>query len=130
MLIARTPAANSSLTRSLNVLSFEVTNAVTGCRDAKNHQFLELAETANVEMIVSSDADLTVLQPWRDIPILPPSASLVGVRQFCRLSRFENAQNLQELIKPSTLEEYFACQVWHTKILQPNKNQCKQLLNK
>lgn len=107
-----------------------MTNAVTGCRDAKDHQFLELAETANVEMIVSSDADLTVLHPWRDIPILPPSASLVGVRQFCRLSRFENAQNLQELIKPSTLEEYFACQVWYTKILQPNKNQCKQLLNK
>ena len=112
------------------MLSFEVTNAVTGCRDAKNHQFLELAETANVEMIVSSDADSTVLQLWRDIPILPPSAFLVGVRQFCRLSRFENAQNLQELIKPSTLEEYFACQVRYTKILQPNKNEGKKLLKK
>ena len=109
------------------MLSFEVTNGVTGCRDAKDHQFLELAETANVEMIVSSDADSTVLQPWRDIPILPPSAFLAGV---CRLSRFENARNFQELIKPSTLKEYFACQVRYTKILQPNKNEDKKLLNK
>jgi uncharacterized protein len=59
---------------------FEVTISVTDCRDAKDNQFLELAETANAEMILSSDADLTVLHPWRGIPILPPSAFLVGVR--------------------------------------------------
>lgn len=58
---------------------FEVTIAVTDCRDPKDNQFLELAETANAEMIISSDADLTVLHPWRGIPILPPSAFLVGV---------------------------------------------------
>jgi uncharacterized protein len=58
---------------------FEVTISVTDCRDAKDNQFLELAETANAEMILSSDADLTVLHPWRGIPILPPSAFLVGV---------------------------------------------------
>ena len=58
---------------------FEVTISVTDCRDAKDNQFLELAETANAEMILSSDADLTVLHPWPGIPILPPSAFLVGV---------------------------------------------------
>lgn len=58
---------------------FEVTISVTDCRDAKDNQFLELAETANAEMILSSDADLMVLHPWRGIPILPPSAFLVGV---------------------------------------------------
>lgn len=58
---------------------FEVTIRVTDCRDPKDNQFLELAETADVEMIISSDADLTVLNPWRGIPILPPSAFLVGV---------------------------------------------------
>ena len=58
---------------------FEVTITVTDCRDAKDNQCLELAETANAEMILSSDGDLTVLHPWRGIPILPPSAFLVGV---------------------------------------------------
>lgn len=58
---------------------FEVTISVTDCRDAKDNSFLELAETAQAEMILSSDADLTVLHPWRGIPILPPSAFLLGV---------------------------------------------------
>ena len=58
---------------------FEVTISVTDCRDPKDNQFLELAETADAEMIISSDADLTSLHPWRGIPILPPSAFLVGV---------------------------------------------------
>lgn len=49
------------------------------CRDPKDNQFLELAESANAEMILSSDAGLAVLHPWRGIPILPPSAFLVGV---------------------------------------------------
>ena len=58
---------------------FEVTVSVTDCRDPKDNQFLELAETANAEMILSNDADLALLHPWRGIPILPPSAFLVGV---------------------------------------------------
>ena len=58
---------------------FHVTISVTDCRDAKDNQFLELAQTANAEMILSSDADLTVLHPWRGFPILPPAAFLVGV---------------------------------------------------
>ena len=58
---------------------FEVTISVDDCRDAKDNQFLALAETASAEMIISNDADLTVLHPWRGIPILPPAAFLVGV---------------------------------------------------
>ncbi len=57
----------------------EVTTIVTDCRDPQDNQFLALAETASAEMILSSDADLMVLHPWRGIPILPPSAFLVGV---------------------------------------------------
>ena len=59
---------------------FEVSLTVTDCRDPGDNQFLELAETAEAELIVSSDADLQVLHPWRGIPILPPSAFLLGVR--------------------------------------------------
>ena len=59
---------------------FEVSITVTDCRDPGDNQFLELAETAEAELIVSSDADLLVLHPWRGIPILPPSAFLLGIR--------------------------------------------------
>ena len=59
---------------------FEVSIAVPDCRDPGDNQYLELAETAEAELIVSSDADLQVLHPWRGIPILPPSAFLLGVR--------------------------------------------------
>lgn len=59
---------------------FEVSITVTDCRDPGDNQFLELTETAEAELIVSSDADLQVLHPWRGIPILPPSAFLLGVR--------------------------------------------------
>ena len=58
---------------------FEVTNSVTDCRDAKDNQFLELAQSADAEIIISSDTDLTALRPWRGIPILPLSAFLVAV---------------------------------------------------
>jgi putative PIN family toxin of toxin-antitoxin system len=59
---------------------FEVSITVTDCRDPGDNQFLELAETAEAELIVSTDTDLQVLHPWRGIPILPPSAFLLGVR--------------------------------------------------
>lgn len=59
---------------------FEVSLTVTDCRDPGDNQFLELAETAEAELIVSTDTDLQVLHPWRGIPILPPSAFLLGVR--------------------------------------------------
>ena len=58
---------------------FEVTISVTDCSDPKDNQFLGLAETADAEMITSSDADLMVLHSWRGIPILPPSAFLIGI---------------------------------------------------
>jgi hypothetical protein len=41
---------------------------------------LLLAETTEVELIVSSDPHVTDLHPWRGIPILPPAAFLIGVR--------------------------------------------------
>lgn len=57
-----------------------VTQVVTDCADPKDNKFLALAETADAELIVASDAHLTDLHPWRGIPILPPAAFLVGVR--------------------------------------------------
>lgn len=43
------------------------------CRDAKDRLFLALALAAQAELIVSSDDDLLVLNPWRGIPIVTAS---------------------------------------------------------
>ena len=59
---------------------FEVSQVVTDCSDPKDNKFLALADTAQAELIISSDAHLTSMHPWRDIPILPPAAFLVGIR--------------------------------------------------
>ena len=54
-------------------LSFEPTIAVTDCRDPGDDKYLELALAAGAAVIVSSDADLLVLHPWRGIDILTPA---------------------------------------------------------
>ena len=59
---------------------FDVTQAVSDCPDPKDTIFLALADTAMAELIISSDPHLTNLHPWRGIPIMPPSAFLVGIR--------------------------------------------------
>ena len=46
---------------------------VTDCRDAKDNIYLELALAAGATTIVSSDADLLVLHPWRGVRILRPA---------------------------------------------------------
>jgi len=57
-----------------------VDRTVTDCTDPKDNKFLALAEVAVAELIVASDPHLTDMHPWREIPILPPSAFLVGMR--------------------------------------------------
>lgn len=46
------------------------------CRDPGDTKFLTLALTAAAAAIISSDEDLVVLHPWRDIPILSPAQFL------------------------------------------------------
>ncbi len=46
------------------------------CRDPGDNLFLALALAAEADVIVSSDEDLLVLHPWRNIPILSPSGFL------------------------------------------------------
>jgi hypothetical protein len=43
------------------------------CRDPKDSQFLALALAAEVNMLVSSDEDLLVMNPWRGIEIMTPA---------------------------------------------------------
>ena len=55
---------------------FEPTVRVTDCRDAKDNIYLELALAAGAATIVTSDMDLLVLHPWRNVRILRPSEYL------------------------------------------------------
>jgi putative PIN family toxin of toxin-antitoxin system len=52
----------------------EVTEHIRVCRDPTDDKFLELAISGAASHIVSSDAELLVLNPFRGIPILTPRA--------------------------------------------------------
>ena len=55
---------------------FEPAVKVAECRDPKDDKYLELALAAGAEIIVSSDDDLLVLHPWRNVRILNPAGYL------------------------------------------------------
>jgi putative PIN family toxin of toxin-antitoxin system len=46
------------------------------CRDPKDNIFLALAQAGHADLVVSSDQDLLVLNPWNGIPILTPAEFL------------------------------------------------------
>lgn len=52
------------------------TQKVTACRDPKDDKFLEAALATQRDCIVSGDADLLDLTPFREIPILRPAEFL------------------------------------------------------
>lgn len=63
------------------VLLFPVTEAEEtalpqACRDPRDNKFLALAAHCSADVVVSSDDDLLVLNPWQDIPILTPAQFL------------------------------------------------------
>ena len=56
--------------------------AVDECRDPGDNKYLELAAAAKADVIVSSDEDLLVLDPWRGIRI-------VRAREFLEMVQAE-----------------------------------------
>ncbi|MEL6159298.1 MAG: putative toxin-antitoxin system toxin component, PIN family [Cyanobacteria bacterium J06627_32] len=50
----------------------EITMVVTDCRDPKDNKFLELALSGSTKAIISGDADLASLHPFRKISIFTP----------------------------------------------------------
>lgn len=60
---------------------FAPTIRVNDCRDEKDDKYLELALAAGAGTIVSSDEDLMVLHPWREVRILRPAAYLAEVER-------------------------------------------------
>ena len=61
-----------------------ISERITACRDVTDDKFLELAVNGNADFIVSGDADLLVLNPFRGISIIPP-AIFVAKLSFFRL---------------------------------------------
>ena len=63
-----------SLIRESNLI--EITEAVQVCRDPKDDQVLELAVNGNAAYILTGDADLLVLNPFRGVEIVTPAEFL------------------------------------------------------
>ena len=57
----------------------EVTEIVTACRDAKDDKFLALALSGRASHVLSGDADLLALHPFRGIAVLTPQAFLTSL---------------------------------------------------
>ena len=65
------------LRRLLQVTTMvSVLSEVSDCRDPKDNRILALALDSESGFIVSGDADLLVLSPWRRIEIVSPGAFL------------------------------------------------------
>ena len=65
------------LRRLLQVTTMvSVLSEISDCRDPKDNRFLALAIDSQSERIVSGDADLLALNPWRGIEIVSPGAFL------------------------------------------------------
>ncbi len=64
-----------------DAVMFEPGVRVCDCRDPDDDIYLELALAAGAAAIVSGDADLLILTPWRGIPILTASAFLHAIAQ-------------------------------------------------
>ena len=53
-----------------SLIFIEPTEIITDCRDPKDNKFLELAIASDAPFIVTGDADLLVLNPYRGVIIL------------------------------------------------------------
>src|SRR5208283_4536504 len=62
----------AALTREALWVDIDV--EVTACRDPKDDKFLSLAVSGSATHIVTGDADLLVLHPFRGIEIVSPGA--------------------------------------------------------
>jgi putative PIN family toxin of toxin-antitoxin system len=63
-----------------NAEAVSITQRIVASRDPTDDRFLELAVNGLADMIVSGDADLLVLNPFRGIPIVSPAAFVQGIR--------------------------------------------------
>jgi putative PIN family toxin of toxin-antitoxin system len=53
-----------------------IVHYITACRDPRDNKFLELAINGEAHCIITGDADLLALHPFRGVSILTPKAFL------------------------------------------------------
>jgi uncharacterized protein len=53
-----------------------IIQVVCECRDPKDDKFLEVALNGRADAIITGDADLLGMHPWRGVAILPPAGYL------------------------------------------------------
>jgi putative PIN family toxin of toxin-antitoxin system len=56
-----------------------INERIAACRDPMDDKFLELAVNGHADLIISGDADLLALNPFRQIPNLPPADFVLGL---------------------------------------------------
>jgi putative PIN family toxin of toxin-antitoxin system len=64
-----------------------ITERVAACRDPTDDKFLELAISGRAAAIVTGDADLLALNPFRGIPIITPAVFVQNVKRQGKLGR-------------------------------------------
>ncbi|MGO9545797.1 MAG: putative toxin-antitoxin system toxin component, PIN family [Rhodomicrobium sp.] len=57
----------------------DVSETIKASRDPTDDKFLELAVSGMADFIISGDADLLVLNPFRSIPILTPAVFVQAI---------------------------------------------------
>jgi len=73
------PAARRRLAELMAMAELvSITERIAACRDPKDDKFLELAVNGNADVIVTGDADLLVLSPFRGIPVVAPATFMQG----------------------------------------------------
>jgi putative PIN family toxin of toxin-antitoxin system len=55
-----------------------ITESIAACRDSTDDKFLELAVSGHADFILTGDADLLVLNPFRGIPIVNAATFVQG----------------------------------------------------
>lgn len=59
----------------------EASEVITECRDPKDNKFLELAVSGKASHIITGDADLLTLHPFRGIAIVTPQVFLASLSE-------------------------------------------------
>jgi uncharacterized protein len=74
------PAFREGTARMLGAAELvTITERIALCRDPKDDKFLELAVNGRADLIVTGDADLLALNPFRGISIVTPVAFVQDV---------------------------------------------------
>ena len=76
------PAAHTWLRELLTTAeAVTIIERIVACRDPTDDKFLELAVNGRADLIVSGDADLLVLNPFRNIPIITLAVFVQSTRR-------------------------------------------------